>query len=213
LIRDLEHARRSAPRAFPLRRFLLPWAQPKAEPAKLTTTREFPEIAGGNWLRGRNSFSTKRRVRVATPCAAKVASPESIFRISRSATTRVSYATFREPGAALNPDRLAFNVEPKDGPAFAAVLIGEDKGTLQLADATGALKSLPRTAIKSMEALPTSLMPPGLLEALTPAEQRDLLTYLLIPALEPAPLEAANPPPPRKRAEVEALLKSTGRIR
>ncbi|HZJ15554.1 MAG TPA: ThuA domain-containing protein, partial [Chthoniobacteraceae bacterium] len=176
----------------------------------LTTTREIPEIAGGNWLRGKKLFFDKA---TCSRCHA-MRGEGGIAGVDLSNLSQRDYASvvrdIREPGAALNPDRLAFNVEPKDGPAFAAVLIGEDKGTLQLADATGALKSLPRTAIKSMEALPTSLMPPGLLKALTPAEQRDLLTYLLIPALEPAPLEAANPPPPRKRAEVEALLKSTG---
>ena len=198
------------PRAFPLRRFLLPWAERKTEPTKLTEDREIPDIEGGNWLRGRKLFFDKS---TCSRCHA-VRGEGGIAGPDLSNLTQRDYASvvrdIREPGAALNPDHLAFNVEPKDGSAFAAVLIGEDKGTLQLADVTGALKSMPRSAIKSMEALPTSLMPPGLLEALTPTEQRDLLTYLLIPALEPAPIEAANPPPPRKRAEVEALLKSTG---
>jgi hypothetical protein len=53
-------------------------------------------------------------------------------------------------------------------------------------------------------------MPPGLLEALTPAEQNDLIKFLLSPApLEPAPIDAPNPPAARKRAEFEAVLEKS----
>ena len=59
-----------------------------------------------------------------------------------------------------------------------------------------------------MQALPVSLMPEKLLDLLSKDEQRDLLTFLLQPPFEPAALERPEPPPARKRAEIEALLKT-----
>jgi len=49
-------------------------------------------------------------------------------------------------------------------------------------------------------------MPEGLWEALTKEEQRDLMTFLLTVPLEPAPIERDGAPPPRRLAEVNALL-------
>jgi type 1 glutamine amidotransferase len=51
-------------------------------------------------------------------------------------------------------------------------------------------------------------MPEGLDKKLSPAELRDLLTFLLTEPLKPAPLEREGAPPPRSRAEVEAILKT-----
>jgi putative heme-binding domain-containing protein len=196
------------PRAFPLRRILLPWAQAKVASATMLTEREIPEIQGGNWLRGRKLFFGKATCAVCH----KVGTEGGIVGPDLSNLTQRDYASvvrdIREPSAALNPDRLAYSIETKAGAAFAGVLLGEEGGELRFADVTGAIKNVPRAGLKSMEALSTSLMPPGLLDVLAPAEQRDLLTFLLMPPMEPAPLEAANPPPPRPRAEVAALLKS-----
>ena len=50
-------------------------------------------------------------------------------------------------------------------------------------------------------------MPKGLDQQLGPDQLRDLLTFLLIEPLKPAPIEAAGVPEPRRRAEVEAVLK------
>ena len=95
---------------------------------------------------------------------------------------------------------LNLDLGGKATPTFTAVLLGEERGELRFADATGAVRTIARAALKSLDALPTSLMPPGLLDALTPAERRDLLTFLLIPAMEPAPIQAPNPPPPPTRS-------------
>ena len=192
-------------RAFPLRRVLVPWAKAKAGPAELTTERSIPELDGGNWLRGRKLFFGK------ATCSAchQIRGEGGLAGPDLSNLVQRDYASvlrdIREPSAALNPEHLGYTIEPKEGAEFAAVLLGGDETTVRLADATG-VKTLPRAGIKTMKVLPVSLMPPGLLEALAPAEQRDLLTYLLT-ALEPAPVEAKNPPPPRTRAEVAALLK------
>jgi type 1 glutamine amidotransferase len=45
--------------------------------------------------------------------------------------------------------------------------------------------------------------------AVGPERLRDLLTFLLTEPLKPAPLERDGAPPPRKRAEVEAVLKDS----
>ncbi len=197
------------PRAFPLRRVLVPWAKPDAAPVAPAGEREIPEIAGGNWLHGKQLFLGK-----ATCGTCHVVRGEG-GRVGPDLSNLVArdYASvvrdIREPSAALNPDYPAFIFAPKDGAAFTAVLLGEERGELRFADATGAQRTLARTALKSLEALPISLMPPGLLDALTPAKQRDLLTFLLIPPMEPAPIQAPNPPPPRKRAEVEAVIRQS----
>ena len=194
-------------RPFPLRRFLLPWAKPNTEPAVLAGEREVPEIQGGNWLLGRKLFFGK------TKCAACHAIAGEGARVGPDLAnlTQRDYASvlrdIREPSAALNPDHIAYAVELKDGTALAAVPLGEERGELRLADATGAVKTVPRAAIKSMQPLGVSLMPPGLLDVLAADEQRDLLTFLLIPPMQPAAVEAPNPPPARSRAEVDALLK------
>jgi type 1 glutamine amidotransferase len=51
-------------------------------------------------------------------------------------------------------------------------------------------------------------MPEGLDKALDAAQLRDLLMFLLLAPLDPAPLEIRGEPPPRNRAEVEAVLKT-----
>ena len=197
------------PRAFPLRRILLPWAKPGIAPAAPEGEREVPEIAGGNWLNGKKLFAGK-----ATCGTCHVVRGEG-GHVGPDLSNLVArdYASvlrdIREPSAALNPDYPAYSFEPKDGAAFMAVLLGEERGEIRFADATGAQRTIARAALKALEALPVSLMPPGLLDTLTPAEQRDLLTFLLIPPLEPAPIQAPNPPPPRKRAEIEAVLRQS----
>ncbi len=195
------------PRAFPLRRILVPWAKSESQAAP-TTEREIPEIKGGSWLRGRALFAGK------ATCARCHAMRGEGGRIGPDLGNlpQRDYASvlrdIREPGAAINPDHLAYLIEPKQGDAFSAVPLGEEGGLLRFGDATGAVKVLPRAALKSMQPLSVSLMPPGLLEALSPAEQRDLLAYLLTPAMEPAPIEAPGAPPARPRAEVDALLRA-----
>src|SRR5262249_8014043 len=51
-------------------------------------------------------------------------------------------------------------------------------------------------------------MPEGLVKTLGPDKLRDLLTFLLTEPLKPAPPEREGAPPPRRRTEVEAVLKA-----
>ena len=54
-----------------------------------------------------------------------------------------------------------------------------------------------------------SLMPEGLDRALDEQGLKNLMAFLLTRPLEPAPIECAGEPPPRPRAEVEAVLKNS----
>src|SRR5205814_8142859 len=85
------------------------------------------------------------------------------------------------------------------------------EGRIVLGDNTGHEVTLERRQIESMSPSPISIMPTGLDAALGPEKMRDLLTFLLAPPLEPAPLGIKGAPPPRKRSEVEVVLKKAGK--
>ncbi|MEQ2008049.1 MAG: ThuA domain-containing protein, partial [Limisphaerales bacterium] len=198
----------SIDRPFPLRRFYLPWAEPKAEPAPLATERVVPELAGGRWLAGRRLFHSEQ---LACAKCHRTRGEGTAVGPDLSNLLHRDYASvlrdIREPSAAINPDHPAFNVDLTDGESLTGVVVGESTTELRLADATGKTVVLPRAKVKALRASTLSLMPEGLLASLNAEQVRDLMTFLLTVPLEPAPIEGNTPPPPpRKRAEVEALL-------
>ena len=201
-------------RPFPLRRFYLPWAEPKAEPAPLATERVVLELAGGRWLAGRRLFHSEQ---LACAKCHRTRGEGSAVGPDLSNLLHRDYASvlrdIREPSAAINPDHPAFNVDLTDGESLTGVVVGENAAELRLADATGKTVVLPRATVKALRASTLSLMPEGLLASLNAEQVRDLMTFLLTVPLEPAPIEGNTPPPPpRKRAEVEALLASQSAI-
>ena len=195
-------------RAFPLRRFFVPWAKREAQTVIAEEERRIPEISGGNWLHGKNLFFSKATCFVChtmNGAGGKVGPDLSNLRFRDYASV---LRDIREPSAAINPDFAAYVVQTNDGATLTGVLNGEHDGALIVTDAAGQTHNVARTNLKTMQALPVSLMPEKLLDALSANEQRDLLTFLLQAPFEPAPVDHADPPPPRKRAEVEALLKN-----
>src|SRR4029077_19216411 len=110
-----------------------------------------------------------------------------------------------EPNAALNPDYLAYNIHLADGEELTAVLQTDTRDQITVADATGRTRALPKNRLKSIQPTTVSLMPEGLDKALTAAQLKDLMTFLLTLPLEPAPQEIQGEPPPRKRAELETV--------
>ena len=190
-------------RAFPLRRFLLPFAKP----ADAKATEPIVLKLEGDWLNGRRLYFGKAQ------CATCHTTGGQGGRVgpdlsNLSFRDRASVERdIREPSAALNPDHLTYHITLKNGAELAAVILTEDKETFRIGEANGTVRDLPRSEVREVKALPVSLMPPGLLEALSPAEQNDLIKFLLSPApLEAARIDAPNPPPARKRAEVEAVV-------
>jgi putative heme-binding domain-containing protein len=194
-------------RPFAIRRFLVPWAQPKAEPVLLAGEREIPEIKDGNWARGRKLFFSD-----ALLCGRchTVRGEGARIGPDLSNLTQRDYASvlrdIREPSRAINPDHTAFTVETTDGAAQIGVLQSDAKEAITLASLTGTV-TIPRAKVKSIKPMAISLMPEALTNALPPEQLRDLMTFLLAAPLEPALVEAPNPPPARTRAEVDALLK------
>jgi putative heme-binding domain-containing protein len=203
-------AQPDVPRPFPLRRFKLPWAVRDVTPAAADADRVIPEIAGGNWLRGRTLFHSDQLT-----CARchRVRGEGQAIGPDLSHLVQRDYAsTLRDildPSGAINPDYPAFTLELADGTPLTGGLLGEDATEIRVADASGQVRAIPRESIRTTRAALRSLMPEGLLASLDAAQVRDLMTFLLTVPLEPAPIEGKTaPPPPRSRAEFDTVRKN-----
>lgn len=165
---------------------------------------------GGDWERGRVLFAGERlqcarchRVRGAGGLAGPdlgnltFRDPESILR------------DIREPNAAIHPDYTAYLVTLQDGGELTGFIRAQEGDSLRLMDVDGRESVLPRSRIRELRPSAVSLMPEGLLAALSAGEVRDLLTFLVTPpppAPETPPEKSAPAFPRRTRAEVEAAL-------
>jgi putative heme-binding domain-containing protein len=197
------------PRALPLRRILRPWARPAETSTPKEAERTIPELAGGNWLDGRRIFFGEQGT--CSKChtvrgAGGNAGPDLSNLAHRDYASVLKDIV--QPSAAINPDHVAYNIELKDGSdALNGVPAGGDDSVLLLADATGRFTPVARKNIRSMKPSTLSLMPEGLLMALSEKQRKDLLTFLLMPEpLQPAELEISGAPLPRKRLDVEAVV-------
>jgi putative heme-binding domain-containing protein len=199
------------PRAFPLRRAMVPWASPRIQPATGPVERSIPEIAGGHWLRGKHLFLSEQ---LACAKCHRVRGEGNAVGPDLSNLVHRDYASvlkdIHEPNAAINPDHVAYNVELNDGEALTGVLKTDTADQLTFADASGQTVRAAKKQVKSIKPATLSLMPEGLWAALTVQQQKDLMTFLLTTPLEPAPIEASGPPPPRSRSEIGAFLASAG---
>jgi putative heme-binding domain-containing protein len=201
------------PRAFPLRRFLVPWAQPAEafEKSSSPSERTVPEIAGGNWLHGKRLFFGNKfacgRCHVIRGEGA-VVGPELSNLIHRDYASVLKDIQF--PNAALNPDHIASIIELNDGESMSGIIVSDKANEIKVAMASGLSEVLPRARVKSIQPAQLSLMPEGLWDAMGADERRDLMTFLLTVPLESY---AADPviqghkqPEPRRRAEFEKLV-------
>ena len=89
-----------------------------------------------------------------------------------------------QPSVAINPDRIAYTIELKSGDALSGMILDDSGDRLVIGDAAGTQRTLAKSDVAAMRASPVSLMPDNLWQNLTPAQQRDLMTYLLT---EPKP--------------------------
>ncbi len=201
------------PRALALRRMLVPSARPEssvppdaadAEPAPP------PELAGGNWARGRAAFHSEQAM-----CA-------KCHRLREDGTGKIGpdlsnlhhrdYASVLQdvtlPSAAINPDHVAYAITLTSGDVLAGVPRSDGETAVIVGEPGGKETRLERAAIKSMEPLATSIMPHGIDQTIGKAALRDLMTFILAPPLEPAKPEIPGAPTPRTRAEVDAVLKA-----
>jgi putative heme-binding domain-containing protein len=86
-----------------------------------------------------------------------------------------------EPNATINPDAVAYMVTKQDGSVAVGTRIGETAEELKLAAPGGGVTIVKKSEIKKSEVMRNSLMPPGLLGALTEQEVKDLMTFLMSP--------------------------------
>jgi putative heme-binding domain-containing protein len=168
-------------RPLPLRRILLPWATPYDPKAVVAERREVPEIAGGDWARGKQVFFGEK---VACFKCHTVGGQGGKIGPDLSSLTQRDYASvlkdITQPSAAINPDHIAYNVELKDGTFLSGVVMSDTGDSVVLGQVTGQSVTVPRNQIANMKASSISLMPEGLLQQLTAQEQKDLLTFLLM---------------------------------
>jgi putative heme-binding domain-containing protein len=197
------------PRALPLGRLLLPWVVTKRQPEPIVA-QSIPELKGGNWERGQAIFYSEE-----AQCAKchQVRGRGGNIGPDLSSLIHRDYDSvlrdIREPSAAINPDYITYVVELKNGRQLTGAVRTLPGGTLVVGDSTGKEISLTQAAVETMTPSPLSTMPTGLDKTLGPEKLRDLLTFLLTQRMQPAPLERDGAPPPRRRAEVEAVLKGS----
>lgn len=164
------------PRALPLRRLILPWAQP---PGAASAPPAIAEISGGDWEAGRKLYFG------AAACATchAIRGQGGTLGPDLSNVVHRDYASVLkdivDPNATINPDHLGYTIDLTDGAALAGVITGETPDAIQLTDATSRITTIPRARVRSIHPMPVSLMPPGLLQTLKPTETRDLMTFLL----------------------------------
>ncbi len=207
-----EDERRQRP--LPLRRFLVPWAPTKTQPAELVAAREMPELKGGSWARGRELFFSEPAN--CSKCHQLRGQGGQIGPDLSNLVHRDYASVLRDvvdPSAALNPDYLTYLVELKDGRVLTGALRSAAGDEVVIGDADGKEVTVRRGLIAAAQPSATSVMPKDIDKTLGAERLRDLLTFLLTQPLAPAPLERKGAPPPRGRAEVEAVLKDAAPVK
>lgn len=166
----------SRPRALPLRRVLLPWAQP-APP--ISQSREIPEIAGGDWENGRALYFGQAACHAchAMRGAGTKFGPDLTNSMHRDYAALLKDIV--QPSAAINPDHLGYVVELDDGTTTAGIVSNDTADELTLLGAGGVQTRISKKRIRGTQPLKASLMPEGLLQSLSASEIRDLMTFLL----------------------------------
>ena len=197
------------PRALQPHRFFLPWLEEIYNDEEVIV-KDNPELAGGNWERGKELFFGEA---MCSNChtiggKGKAVGPDLSNLIFRDYTSVLRDIT--NPSATINPDYLAHTVTLKDVRKLTGMLSSK-KDSLVISDAAGNKTVVPREDVKETAPMSVSLMPPGLDKMLGEQKMKDLMTYLLT-SLKPAELRFPFIPPMRSPSEVNAVLRngSTG---
>lgn len=194
--------RSDTPRPLGLHRALLPYAQQQDIPPA-PKNDDLPQLIGGNWNNGQMLYKSLCAVCHTMRGEGAKVGPDLTNLIYRDYDSVLR--DIREPNAAINPEHVGYTIKKRDGSEITAVWISENADSVSYA-LPGQTFDIPRADIVERKQLAISLMPAGLDQALSPAQLRDLMSYLLLPPLEAAPIVLPNAPPPRKLTEVEAIL-------
>ena len=170
------------PRALPLRRIFLPWVRPAGAEAVATGPRQIPEIAGGDWARGKKLFFGEQpgcyKCHQIGGQGGKIGPDLSVL-VSRDYASVLKDIV--EPSAAINPDYTAYNIFLKNGDIQTGVILSQTDERIVLGQVGGKGLEIAKSDIAQMKASKVSLMPEGLLKGLNAQQQRDLMTFLLRP--------------------------------
>jgi putative heme-binding domain-containing protein len=82
-----------------------------------------------------------------------------------------------DPSAAIEPRFINYQIETVDGRSLSGIIEGETATIVTLAQPGGVTEKLLRSQIAEIRALPLSLMPEGLEQAMTPQELADLIAW------------------------------------
>ncbi|MBI2926291.1 MAG: ThuA domain-containing protein [Verrucomicrobia bacterium] len=195
-------------RPIPLDWLFVPWA-PDAVPKATAVNTPPPELAGGDWQRGKELFFSEQaqcsKCHTMRGEGGRVG-PDLSNLIHRDAASVARDIT--EPSATINPDFVSYTVRLKDGEDVAGLVRAESAEQLRVVNAANTEGVLVKRAdVAELRAEALSIMPTGLDAAVGAAGMKDLLTFLL--HAEPAKVAAQRTPiefPKRTRAEVDAVL-------
>lgn len=166
------------PRALPLRRLLLPWARKAGAPPE--PPRLAAELEGGRWSEGKQIFFGER-----TACGKchSIRGEGGKIGPDLSNLPHRDYASvlqdLQRPSAAINPDHLSYTVKLTSGDILAGVILQAGPESFVFGTTAGESVTVARGRVERMEPSSLSLMPEKLLEGLSPAQLRDLMTFLL----------------------------------
>ncbi|HXU78251.1 MAG TPA: c-type cytochrome, partial [Methylomirabilota bacterium] len=82
------------------------------------------------------------------------------------------------PRAYVRPEYASFEAELKDDRIITGLVVDSSASTVTLVDRNNEKHTVPRDQLRELKASSVSLMPEGLLEALTPQQVMDLFSYL-----------------------------------
>jgi putative heme-binding domain-containing protein len=211
--------RSSDPRPMALRRFVLPWLKDEitgsaitgSELAKLASEQVEVGMEGesrsGAWLNGQHLFFGAAQC---SKCHRLRGMPGGISGPDLSNLMHRDDASIlrdiRQPHAALNPDHLMVVVRTQGGEVVQGVpLASEDAQKLLLGVADGSRLDIDRSEIEELKASNQSLMPTGLLDALSKEQVDDLMLFLKTNPLQPASFVRKDIPAMRKWEDLTAI--------
>lgn len=191
------------PRAFQTHRFFLPWLE-KIVPDEGQPAKQRPELAGGNWSKGKRLFFGEATCGTCHSIngKGKRIGPDLSNLIYRDYESVLR--DIKDPSATINPDYLAHTVSLEDGRRLAG-MISSQKDSMIIRDIAGNRTKVARQQVKGTAPMSVSLMPPGLDRVLGEQKMKDLMTYLLT-TRKPAEIHTPFLPPMRNSSEVNTVL-------
>ncbi|RCH56057.1 hypothetical protein DJ568_04735 [Mucilaginibacter hurinus] len=195
----------SRPRALQIFRFFAPWAK-DIFPKEPSGEREIPELAGGNWERGKKLFFGQA---LCSNCHTYNGKGQTIGPDLSNSKHRDYASVLRdihEPNASINPDYVAHTVTLKNKKTYLGVL-SYTKDSLSIRDAAGVRTTVALKSVAETKPYNGSIMPTGLDAMLGPQKMKDLMTFLLT-NIGPAKIEHVFVPQIRSPSEVQDVLRN-----